>query len=66
MIKGFTLIELLATIIVISIISLISTPVVVNVIDNSRKEAFKNSAYNMIKSAQLNFQKIKLREKLKT
>lgn len=56
---------MLATIIVISIISLISTPVVVNVIDNSRKEAFKNSAYNMIKSAQLNFAEDQVKGKTK-
>ena len=39
--KGFTLIELLAVIIILAVIALIATPVVLNVIENSKKEAFK-------------------------
>ena len=35
----FTLIELLAVIIVLSVIALIATPVVLNVIEKSKKEA---------------------------
>ena len=42
--KGFTLIELLAVIIILAVIALIATPVVLNVVENARVEAAKNSA----------------------
>ncbi len=41
--KGFTLIELLAVIIVLSVIALITVPIVINVIEKTRKESFKDS-----------------------
>lgn len=41
--NAFTLIELLAVIIILAIISLISTPVILNVIESSREEARKRS-----------------------
>ena len=37
--KGFTLIELLATIIIIGLITLITVPIVNNIIDNAEKSA---------------------------
>ena len=40
---GFTLIELLAVIVVLATIALITTPMIMNVIENARKEAFKDS-----------------------
>ena len=49
--KGFTLIELLAVIIILSVIALIATPVVLNVVENSKKEAFKDSVYGAIDAA---------------
>lgn len=51
--KGFTLIELLAVIVILAIIALIATPLVLNVIEESKKGAFKNSAYGIVKSAEL-------------
>ena len=42
--KGFTLTELLATIVVIAVISLITVPVVTNVIEKSQKGTFLRSA----------------------
>ena len=47
--KGFTLIELLAVIVILAIIALIATPLILNTIEDSRKGAFKNSAYGIIK-----------------
>ena len=47
--KGFTLIELLAVLVVLSVISLIATPVVIGVIESSQKNSFKitcNEIYN--------------------
>ena len=50
---GFTLIELLAVIIILGIIALITIPLVINIVEKSKKEAFKNSAYGIIKSGEL-------------
>ena len=47
--KGFTLIELLAVIIILAIIALIATPIVIRVIENSKKNAVKRSVENYIK-----------------
>jgi len=49
--KGFTLIELLAVIIILAVIASIATPVVLNVIEKSKKEALKDSAYGLVNSA---------------
>nr|MBP3259090.1 prepilin-type N-terminal cleavage/methylation domain-containing protein [Bacilli bacterium] len=48
--KGFTLIELLAVIVILAIIALIITPIISNVIDASRKAAFKESVNGIIDS----------------
>ena len=53
--KGFTLIELLAVIVILAIIALIATPLILNTIEDSRKGAFKNSAYGIIKAAELSY-----------
>lgn len=46
--KGFTLVELLAVIVILAIIALIATPIILNVIDNAKEGATKNSAYGYI------------------
>jgi len=51
--KGFTLIELLAVIIILALIALISVPLILNIIEKSRKSAFQNSAYGIMESARL-------------
>jgi len=51
--KGFTLIELLAVIIILAVIALIATPVVLNVVENARREANKNSVYGLLDAAKL-------------
>jgi len=43
--KGFTLIELLAIIVILAIIAVITVPIILNIIDNSKKGAAQNSAY---------------------
>ena len=48
--RGFTLIELLAVIVILAIIALILVPIVSNVIDSSRKAAFKESVNGIIDS----------------
>ncbi len=50
--KGFTLIELLAVIIILAVIALITTPIILGIIENSKKESFKASAYGIIDAAE--------------
>ncbi len=50
--KGFTLIELLAVIVIMAIIMLIATPLIVNVINDAKKGAFKNAAYGLVKAGE--------------
>ena len=51
--KGFTLIELLAVIVILAVIALIATPLVMNVINDARKNSFKDSAYGITKAVEL-------------
>lgn len=46
--KGFTLIELLAVIVILAIIMLIATPLIINVINDAKKGAAKNSAMGYV------------------
>lgn len=48
---GFTLIELLAVLVIIVLIAVIATPIILNMIENSRKGALKSSAYGLLKDA---------------
>ena len=45
-VKGFTLIELLAIIVILAIMAIITVSIILNVIDNSKKESIKDSAYD--------------------
>ena len=49
--KGFTLIELLAVIVVLGVVALIAAPVINGIMQSTRKNAFKNSAYGIVNSA---------------
>src|SRR5574344_1551605 len=46
--KGFTLIELLAVIVILAIIAVIATPIILGVINDSKKSAAKASAYGAL------------------
>ncbi len=46
--KGFTLIELLAVIIILAIIALITTPIILNVINKARLDAAKDKSWGTI------------------
>lgn len=48
--KGFTLIELLAVIVVLAIIAVIAIPIILNVIEDSRRGAWIDSAYGIMES----------------
>ena len=51
--KGFTLIELLAVIVILSVITLITIPMITNVIEESKKKAFISSVEGLVESANL-------------
>ena len=51
--KGFTLIELLAVIVILSVITLITIPMVTNVIEESKKKALASSVQGLVESANL-------------
>lgn len=51
--KGFTLIELLAIIVILAIIAVITVPIILNVIDNAKKGAAKNSVIGYGKAVEL-------------
>ena len=51
--KGFTLIELLAVIVILAVIALIATPLIMNVINDAKKNSFKDSAYGIMKAVQI-------------
>ena len=42
--QGFTLIELLAVIVILAVIALIATPIILNIIEDARKQSAKSSA----------------------
>ena len=51
--KGFTLMEILVVVIVLGVVSLITFPVVRNIIDKNRKSTFEEAVEGMIRSTQL-------------
>ena len=51
--KGFTLIELLAAIVILSVITLITIPMITNVIEESKKKALASSIQGLVESANL-------------
>ena len=51
--KGFTLIELLAVIVVLAVVALITVPILLNVIDKSKRGALQDSAYGIIEAGEL-------------
>ena len=51
--KGFTLIELLAVIVILAIIALITTPVILNVIEDARKNSAVDKAWGTIDAVRL-------------
>ena len=50
--KGFTLVELIAVIVILSIIALISTPVVLSVIEETKINNYRNSMYGLLRAVE--------------
>lgn len=53
--RGFTLVELLAIITILAILALITTPIVMNLIDDSRKNTFENSVQGVYRTIQQDY-----------
>lgn len=53
--KGFTLVEVLAVMVILGILALIAVPAIGGIIENSREDAFRSTAQNIVASAQLAF-----------
>ena len=53
--NGFTLIELLAVIVILAIIALIATPAVLNIIEDSKKNAAERSTEAVVKAAEIKY-----------
>ena len=50
--KGFTLIELLAVLVILAIVSLISTPLILNIINDSKRKSFEVEMNSIEKAAE--------------
>ena len=50
--KGFTLVELLAVIVILGIIMSIATPIIIKVINDSKKETYKLSMSGYVKAVE--------------
>ena len=50
--KGFTLIELLAVIVILAIIALIATPMILNVVEESKRKSAELSAYGYVEAVE--------------
>ena len=64
--KGFTLIELLAIIVILAIIAVITVPIILNIIDNARKGAAKDSVIGYGKAVELAYTQYQYDQKLGT
>ena len=53
--KGFTLIELLAIIVILAAIALITTPIVIGIINDSHKSTFRNSVEGIYRAIQADY-----------
>ena len=51
--KGFTLVELLAVIVILAIISLIATPILLNIIQDAKKQSNLRSVENILHTTEL-------------
>ena len=53
--RGFTLIELLAVVVILAVIALVATPLILGIIDDARKGAFKSTAYGILEAGKFTY-----------
>ena len=53
--QGFTLIELLAVLLILAVIAVITTPIITNVLSDSRQKTFKSSVEQLINIAKMDY-----------
>lgn len=63
--KGFTLIELIAVVVIMSIIAIIATPNIINMMDKGKKEQYVADAKEFISKATYMYKQEKYKEKFK-
>ncbi len=63
--KGFTLIELIAVVVILSILAIIATPNIVNMIDSGKKEQYVADAKDFIAKATYMYKQEKYQKKFK-
>ena len=63
--NGFTLIELLAVVVILAVIALISTPLIINIINDAKEGAFQNTAYGIAQAAEYEFMQSSLNGEMK-
>ena len=54
--KGFTLVEVLAVIVVLALLLVLAVPKILNVVENSDKNAFKSSVESLVKTVEMEYQ----------
>ena len=60
--KGFTLIELLAVIVILAVIALIATPIILNIIEDTRVQSMKRSIDNYARALETEIARKQLTE----
>lgn len=53
--NGFTLVELLAVIVILALLAIVSTPIVMNILENSKKSSFASSINGIKKAIENDF-----------
>ncbi len=53
--NGFTLVELLAVLLILTIIALLTTPIVINILTSSRQNTFESSIEQLINIAKMDY-----------
>lgn len=61
--KGFTLIELLAVIVILAIIAVIAVPIILNVIEDSKKKSVEDSALGYVDAVEKSILNEKMKDK---
>ena len=59
--KGFTLVELLAVIVILAIVALVTTPIILNTINDARENGAKDKAWGTIEAVKLAYSEAQMK-----